>query len=61
MTRGDIYTGEVRSLTFPDKGIACVEEAEVLIKGTLPGQEVSFVLSKNKTGLEYISVYTQKA
>ena len=52
MKRGEIYTGEVRSLTFPDKGIACVEEAEVLVKGTLPGQEVSFVLSKNKTGLK---------
>ncbi len=51
MKRGETYTGEVRLFTSPDKGIACVEESEVLIRGTLPGQEVSFILSKNKAGL----------
>ena len=44
--------GKVRELLFPNKGIACVEDTDVIVKNTLPGQEVSFILNKNKPGLK---------
>ena len=52
MKKGEIYRGKVSDLTFPNKGIACVDGVDVVIKNTLPGQEVSFVLNKNKPGLK---------
>ena len=52
MKRGEIYTGKVRELAFPNIGKVSVEGADVVIKNTLPGQEISFILTKNKTGLK---------
>ncbi len=52
MKKGEIYVGRVRELAFPNKGIADAEGTDVVVKNTLPGQEVSFVLSKNKPGLK---------
>ena len=49
MKKGEKYVGRVRDIIFPNKGIAVSDEADVVIKNTLPGQEVSFVLKKNKT------------
>ena len=50
MKKGNIYEGKVSSLAFPNKGIVYVEGEKVIVKNALPGQTVSFILSKNKTG-----------
>lgn len=55
MKKGQIYTGRVEAFSFPNKGSVTVkdadgEEKKVLIKDTLPGQEVSFVVSKKRKG-----------
>ena len=42
MKKGEIYRGKVSDLAFPNKGIACVDGVDMVIKNTLPGQEVSF-------------------
>ena len=52
MKKGEQYVGKVKDITFPNKGIAAADGVEVMIKNTLPGQEVSFVLKKNKPGLK---------
>ncbi|MCR5773482.1 MAG: 23S rRNA (uracil-5-)-methyltransferase RumA, partial [Lachnospiraceae bacterium] len=52
MKKGEKYTGKVRELAFPNKGIACVDGVDVIVKNTLPGQEISFILNKNKPGLK---------
>lgn len=52
MKKHEIYSGVVEELRFPNKGIVTVVEEEeahkVLVKNTLPGQEISFRLTKNK-------------
>lgn len=52
MKKGEEYTGRVRDIAFPNKGIATVDGVDVTVKNTLPGQEISFILNKNKTGLK---------
>ncbi len=52
MKKGETYEGKVRDLAFPNKGIATVDGVDVTVKNTLPGQEVSFILNKNKAGLK---------
>lgn len=52
MKKGETYEGRVRDLIFPNKGIATVEGVDVAVKNTLPGQEISFILNKNKAGLK---------
>ncbi|MBO5551386.1 MAG: class I SAM-dependent RNA methyltransferase, partial [Lachnospiraceae bacterium] len=52
MKKGETYVGKVRELAFPNKGIASVDGVDVVIKNTLPGQEVSFILNRNKPGLK---------
>ena len=44
MKKGEIYVGKIRELVFPNKGIADAEGCDVVVKNTLPGQEVSFLL-----------------
>ena len=38
--------GIVEKVKFPNKGIVKVEDSEVTVKNTLPGQNVSFVIIK---------------
>ncbi len=52
MKKGQEYSGKVRQLAFPNKGIADVDGIDVVVKNTIPGQEVSFILNKNKPGLK---------
>lgn len=57
MKKGQEYIGTVSDIVFPNKGIVCYEEEKdgerqitpVIIKGTLPGQQVRFVLSKKRS------------
>lgn len=50
MKKKENYEGEVIRLKFPNKGIVKVagEEEIVQVKNTLPGQKISFQLTKNK-------------
>lgn len=54
MKKGQLYTGKVESIIFPNKGIVSVDndgDHEIaIVKDTLPGQEVSFVVSKKRKG-----------
>lgn len=54
MKKGQFYTGIVESITFPNKGIVMVDNdgdsEKAIVKDTLPGQEVSFVVSKKRKG-----------
>ena len=50
MKKHEIYTGKVTEFRFPNKGMVEVdgEEAKVLVKNTLPGEKVEFILTKNR-------------
>ncbi len=48
MKKNEVYEGTVQSIKFPNKGIVCTPEGNVTVKGTLPGQTVSFILTKKK-------------
>ena len=51
MKKGVEYTGRVVGLTFPNKGkVDCGEEGMAVVKGTVPGQTVKFVVSKKRSG-----------
>ena len=51
MKKGVEYTGKVVGLTFPSKGkVDCGEEGMAVVKGTVPGQTVKFVVSKKRSG-----------
>ncbi|MCR4590697.1 MAG: 23S rRNA (uracil(1939)-C(5))-methyltransferase RlmD [Lachnospiraceae bacterium] len=50
MKKNGIYEGTVTELKFPNKGVVCTEEGNVLVKGVLPKQTVSFILTKKKNG-----------
>ncbi|MCR4589255.1 MAG: 23S rRNA (uracil(1939)-C(5))-methyltransferase RlmD [Lachnospiraceae bacterium] len=50
MKKNEIYEGTVAELRFPNKGVVCTAEENVIVKGVLPGQTVSFVLTKKKNG-----------
>ncbi len=48
MIKNEIYEGTVSEIKFPNKGVVCTAEGDVIIKGALPGQTVSFKLKKKK-------------
>lgn len=53
MKKGSIYEGIVEKVEFPNKGILHIEEeggAAVVVKNTIPGQKVRFVVSKKRSG-----------
>lgn len=53
MKKGGIYEGIVEKVEFPNKGIVHIEEegrAAVVVKNTIPGQKVRFVVSKKRSG-----------
>lgn len=52
MKKGQELVGKVERVKFPDKGIVRVEgeEDKVVVKGSLPGQTVRFVINKKKKG-----------
>ena len=58
MKKGEIYTGTVEYLDFPNKGIVKVEAAEttgeesgkVIVKNTIPGQKIEFRVQKKRNG-----------
>ena len=50
MKKGQMCEGIVEKIKFPNKGIVKVEDSEVTVKNTIPGQKVSFVINKKRKG-----------
>ena len=51
MKKGQIAEGRIDHVIFPNKGIAITEEGErVVVKNTIPGQKVSFLVNKVRKG-----------
>ena len=48
--KGQMCEGIVEKVKFPNKGIVKVEDNEVTVKNTIPGQKVSFVINKKRKG-----------
>lgn len=51
MKKGQYGEGTINEIVFPNKGIAVTEDGErVIVKNTIPGQRVSFVVNKARKG-----------
>ena len=50
MKKGQILTGIVERVDFPNKGIVVTEEGNCIVKNVLPGQKVTFVVQKKRNG-----------
>lgn len=50
MKKGEVYTGTVERVDFPNKGIVRVDgqEKPVIVKNVIPGQKVSFSICKSR-------------
>jgi 23S rRNA (uracil1939-C5)-methyltransferase len=50
MKKGDIVEGKIERVTFPNKGHICVDDRDVIVKNTIPGQLVRARINKKKAG-----------
>ncbi|MBD5454260.1 MAG: 23S rRNA (uracil(1939)-C(5))-methyltransferase RlmD [Lachnospiraceae bacterium] len=50
MKKGQIYEGYVERLDFPNKGIVRCEDEIAVVKNTIPGQKISFLVNKKRKG-----------
>lgn len=50
MKKGQILTGIVERVDFPNKGIVVTEEGSCVVKNVLPGQKVTLVVQKKRNG-----------
>lgn len=50
MKKGGIYEGVVDRVSFPNKGHVNVECSDVIVKNTIPGQKIRFIINKKKSG-----------
>ena len=50
MKKGEIYTGVVEKMDFPNKGVLHIGEKKVVVKNALPGQTVEIAISKQRKG-----------
>ena len=50
MKKGQILTGMVERVDFPNKGIVTTQEGSCVVKNSLPGQEISFCVQKVRNG-----------
>lgn len=50
MKKGQVLTGIVERVDFPNKGIVVTEEGPVVVKNVLPGQKISLVVQKKRSG-----------
>lgn len=50
MKKGQVYEGYVERVEFPNKGIIRCEEETAVVKNVIPGQKVSFMVSKKRKG-----------
>jgi len=49
LKKGQTYEGTVTEYRFPDKGIVNIDGQSVAVKGALPGQKVSFSITRKRT------------
>lgn len=50
MKKGQIYEGYVERVDFPNKGIVRCEDETAVVKNVMPGQYISFMVSKKRKG-----------
>lgn len=50
MKKGQILTGMVEKVDFPNKGVVVTDEGNCIVKNVLPGQKVTFVVQKKRNG-----------
>lgn len=50
MKKGQVYEGYVERVDFPNKGIVRCEDEVAVVKNALPGQKISFMVSKKRKG-----------
>ncbi len=50
MKKGDIGQGIVETVDFPNKGNVPVHDEMVIVKNTIPGQKIEFVINKKRHG-----------
>ena len=50
MKKGQIYTGTIEKIEFPNKGVTYIEGEKAIVKNALPGQNVRFVINKKRNG-----------
>lgn len=50
MKKGQLLTGKVERVDFPNKGIIKIDDEYCVVKNSLPGQEVSFCVNKIRKG-----------
>lgn len=50
MKKGQVLTGIVERVDFPNKGIVVTGEGNCTVKNVLPGQKVTFAVQKKRNG-----------
>ena len=62
MKKGEIHTGTIEKVLFPNRGLATVESSEdagtenqdsgvrVIVKNVIPGQHIRYRISKKRSG-----------
>ena len=50
MKKGQVLTGIVDRVDFPNKGVVITEEGSCVVKNALPGQKVTFAVQKKRNG-----------
>ena len=50
MKKGQVYTGKVEKMEFPNRGIVYIDGEKAVVKNGLPGQTVTFVINKKRNG-----------
>ncbi|MDE5907887.1 MAG: 23S rRNA (uracil(1939)-C(5))-methyltransferase RlmD [Lachnospiraceae bacterium] len=50
MKKGQVLTGIVDRVDFPNKGVVIVEDGICIVKNVLPGQKITFAVQKKRNG-----------
>ena len=50
MKKGEIRTGIVEKMDFPNKGVLVIDGERVAVKNVLPGQELEVMITKKRSG-----------
>ena len=50
MKKGEVYTGTVERMDFPNRGIVTIDGETAVVKNALPGQVVTFAVNKKRGG-----------
>ena len=46
MKKGEVLTGIVDRVDFPNKGVVITQEGSCIVKNVLPGQKITFAVQK---------------